>query len=257
MLLILAALLIGLSLGVFSSGGSILTVPLLVYLVEQDPKSAIASSLIIVGSISFISSIQNIRNGIISWHHVLLFGFPSMTGMVFGASLANYFSGTVQLLSFGFVMLFAVKAMWKSSASPEQHQIPQSNALLIIYGVLVGLITGFVGVGGGFLIVPALTLLARLPFVKAAATSLVIITLNSFTGFIKYQSILEAHALSLDWHLLTVVIVTGAIGSLTGQKFAKRLPRTQLMRGFSIFLLTMATFIIYESFFKLVLIPAK
>lgn len=251
MLIVIAALLIGLSLGIFSSGGSILTVPLLVYLAGQEPKLAIASSLIVVGSISFFSSLINIRHSVISWHHVLLFGFPSMTGMVMGASLANFFSGTVQLLSFGFIMLLAVKTMWKSGTSQEQTDVPQNNILLVIYGTIVGIITGFVGVGGGFLIVPALVVLARVPFIKAAATSLVIITLNSFAGFIKYQSVLDAHSLALDWGLLSLVIATGTIGSITGQKFAKRLPRVQLIKGFSIFLLIMAIFIIYESLFKL------
>jgi len=251
MLLIFAALLIGLSLGVFSSGGSILTVPLLVYLAGQEPKVAIASSLVVVGSISFFSSLINIRHAVISWHHVLLFGFPSMTGMVLGASLANFFSGTVQLLSFGFIMLLAVKIMWKSSTAQEKTPVRQNNIVLVTYGVTVGIITGFVGVGGGFLIVPALVILAGVPFIKAAATSLVIITLNSFAGFIKYQSVLDAHSLSLDWNLLTLVIITGTIGSIVGQKCAKSLPRKQLMKGFSIFLLIMATFIIYESFFTL------
>jgi uncharacterized membrane protein YfcA len=251
MLIILSALLIGLSLGIFSSGGSILTVPLLVYIANQEPKVAIASSLIIVGSISFISSLLNIRKSIISWEHVLLFGLPSMVGMITGASLANFFSGTVQLLSFGLVMLFAVKAMWKSSATKETMHVPQNSFLLVLYGAIVGTITGFVGVGGGFLIVPALVVLARVPFIKAAATSLVIITLNSFAGFIKYQSVLETHSLSLDWSLLALVITFGIVGSISGQKLSNKLPKEQLLRGFSVFLLVMAIFIIYESVSKL------
>ena len=251
MLLVLAALLIGLSLGIFSSGGSILTVPVLVYLAGQDPKIAIASSLMVVGSISLISTILNIRNLTISWHHVLLFGLPSMAGMVLGAFFANFVGGTIQLLAFGLVMLLAVKTMWKPKYDHDRPHTKRSNILVVFDGGVVGIVTGFVGVGGGFLIVPALVLMAGLPFTKAAATGLIIISLNSFAGFAKYQSVLETHSLSLDWNLLTIVIVCGVIGSVCGQKFARKLPQQQLRKGFSVFLLIMAIFIIYESLFKI------
>ncbi len=251
MLLILAALLIGVSLGVFSSGGSILTVPLLVYIADQEPKVAIASALIVVGSICFISTIVNLRRLTISWRHVVLFGLPSAVGIVFGTYLAIYVSGSVQLLTFGLVMLLAVRAMWKSNRTEKTQTTEQHNILITLYGILVGIITGFVGVGGGFLIVPALAIFAGLSFNKAAATSLVIITINSFVGFTKYQSVLKAHELSIDWHLVIILIIAGTLGSFSGNKLTNKFPQEHLSKGFSVFLLFMATFTIYQSLIKL------
>lgn len=246
-MLVLAALLIGLSLGIFSSGGSILTVPVLVYLVEQEPKIAIASSLLVVGSISFIASLFNIGKSIISWPHVLLFGVPSMIGVMCGAYIANFVSGVIQLFVFGLVMLLAVKTMWQSKATPEGQVLRRGNTLVMLDGIVVGAISGVVGVGGGFLIVPALVFLAGLSFIQAAATSLIIISLNSLVGFVKYLSVLETHSLVLDWNVLAILISSGIAGSLIGQKLAGKLPQKHLRKGFAVFLLLMAIFIIYTT----------
>ncbi|MDN4500798.1 sulfite exporter TauE/SafE family protein [Alteromonadaceae bacterium BrNp21-10] len=244
---LIGAILIGLSLGIFGSGGSILTVPVLVYLAGQDPKLAIAGSLLVVGTISLITSLLNLRQGNISWRHVTWLGLPGIAGTFAGAVSATLVSGSVQLLCFSGLMLLAVSFMWRSKPVSAEPQSPPHNALLIIQGSVIGVLTGFVGVGGGFLLVPALVLLGRLDFSRAAATSLVIIFINSTVGFIQYHHVLAQQSLQLDWTVLALLATFGVGGSLAGQKLAKRLPKAKLQKGFAIFLMIIALFILYQT----------
>ena len=165
---ILGALFIGLSLGIFGSGGSILTVPVLMYLVDMPANLAIASSLLIVAGISLFGSISNIWNNRVSWPHVLLFGVPGMLGTYGGAWLGTLVDSVVQLSVFVLLMLVAAVMMWRSNNS-EQSAGEIKFLKVALDGLIVGVITGFVGVGGGFLIVPALVLLGGVPMVLAIA----------------------------------------------------------------------------------------
>ena len=173
------AVAIGVSLGLLGSGGSILTVPVLVYLIGQDEKVAIAGSLFIVGTIALAGSLQYLRARLIDWRNVAIFGIPGMVGTYLGAFLAAYVSGIVQLTLFAVVMLLASYLMLRPIELEHlSDSEPRHPWKIAIDGLVVGVITGLVGVGGGFLIVPALVLLGRMQMHRAVATSLVIIALK-------------------------------------------------------------------------------
>lgn len=241
------ALAIGMSLGLLGSGGSILTVPVLVYLLGQDEKLAIASSLAIVGLISMAGSIPFIRQRLVDWRTVALFGIPGMIGTYLGAYSSVYVSGVLQLSVFALVMLAASYLMLKPLAMEGRSATPRSVTKIGIDGLLVGCITGFVGVGGGFLIVPALVLLGGLNMHRAIATSLVIITLKSFTGFAKYLDVLETEALSLDVEVIFFIATIGILGSFGGNYIGNRLEQSTLRRYFGYFLIAMGAYILWES----------
>ena len=188
---LLGAVAIGLTLGLLGSGGSILTVPVLVYLAGQPDKVAIAESLAIVGAIAAVGALSYTRQGLVDWRAVVGFGVPGIVGTFLGAVLAAHVPGPVQLALFGVVMLAAAGAMFRGRAALAGEARPSRPAWIIAaLGVSVGVMTGLVGVGGGFLIVPALVLLVGLDMRLAVGTSLSIIVLNSLTGFLKYLDVL-------------------------------------------------------------------
>jgi len=242
------AVAIGVSLGLLGSGGSILTVPVLVYLIGQDEKVAIAGSLFVVGTIALAGSLQFLRAKLVDWHNVLVFGLPGMAGTYIGAALAAYLSGIMQLTLFAGVMLLASWFMLRpiDLGSGGEHE-PRATWKIAGDGLGVGVLTGLVGVGGGFLIVPALVLLGGMAMHRAVATSLVIIALKSYSGFYKYIDVLEAQNLELDWNTLLIVTGLGIAGSLAGGKLANRLPQNTLKKSFGIFLIVMGIYILIRS----------
>ena len=240
------ALAIGLSLGLLGSGGSILTVPVLVYLLGQEERTAIAGSLAIVGLIAAAGSLPYIRDRLVDWRSVWLFGIPGMFGTYLGAWSSAYVSGTTQLAVFALVMLAAAYFMLhppKLTARPGQR----SSARITGEGLAVGALTGFVGVGGGFLIVPALVLLGGLAMHTAVATSLVIIALKSLTGFVKYLEVLEAERLQLDWQIIFTVTAIGVIGSLLGNHWGCKISQERLKTWFGYLLVGMGLYILARS----------
>jgi len=241
------AIAIGISLGLLGSGGSILTVPVLVYLVGQDEKLAIAGSLFVVGSIALAGSLQYLRLGLIDWRNVLLFGVPGMAGTYIGAWTAQFVSGLMQLSLFAVVMLLASFFMLRPVPLDRPPPEPRATWKIAGDGLVVGIVTGLVGVGGGFLIVPALVLLGGLPMHRAVATSLLIIALKSYSGFYKYIDVLSRQDLELDWRTLFVVTALGIAGSLAGGNLAGRLPQVTLKRGFGYFLIVMGIYILWRS----------
>lgn len=244
-MILVSAILIGLSLGILGSGGAILTVPVLIYVVGQPEKLAIAGALVIVGVVSLVSSIPGIRQQRVDWSLVGLFGLPGMVGTYGGAWLASFLSGIAQMSLFSIVMLAAA---WRMYHSSEVVQAKQSKPQkVVLQGVAVGILTGLVGVGGGFLIVPALVLLAGLAMSHAVATSLVIITFNCVVGFAKYYQILADTGLQLDGKVILTMTAMGIVGSLAGQHLAKYLPQQQLKRLFALFLVLMGIAILYRN----------
>lgn len=249
---IVGAMIVGLSLGVFGSGGSILTVPVLVYLLDHPEKVAIAESLGIVGSIALVGSLPNVRERLVHWRLALLFGVPGMLGTVSGAWLAGSVAGYVQLLVFALVMALAAIAMWRRSSPPrnpdaeaksrdepaDHHHVPLPAAAT--QGIGVGVLTGFVGVGGGFLIVPALVLLGRLPMRRAVATSLVIISMNAASGLIKHHHALTRGGTTPAWEVMGLFVAIGVVGSFAGRAVQGRLNQRLLQRCFAVFLIVMA-----------------
>ena len=240
----LGALAIGVSLGLLGSGGSILTVPVLVYLIHQDEKLAIAGSLAIVGSIALAGSLPYLKKKLVDWRIVLLFGIPGMAGTYLGAWLASWVSGLIQLALFAVVMLLASWQMLKPVVLDDSPHEPREVWKIGLDGLLVGVLTGLVGVGGGFLIVPALVLLGGLSMHRAVATSLVIIALKSFTGFWKYLDVLEGQGLVLDWNIIAIVTALGVAGSFMGSHVAGRVDQSKLRRVFGVFLIVMGIYIL-------------
>lgn len=243
----IGALSIGLALGLLGSGGSILTVPVLIYLVGQDEKTAIAGSLFIVGAIAAAGGAQFAAQRMVSWRSVGLFGVPGMAGTYGGAWLGGLVSGAVQLATFAVVMLLAAVLMFRPVA-PDRKTRPARDAWQVaVDGLVVGILTGFVGVGGGFLIVPALVLLGGLPMHLAVGTSLVIIALKSFTGFFKYLEVLGRLGLTLDWEVLWIVAGVGVGGSFVGRAIGTRVPQDKLKRIFAIFLVAIGLLILWQT----------
>jgi len=247
MLALLGAIVIGLSLGLFGSGGSILTVPVLLYLLHMPPQLAIASSLLIVAGISLFGSVRNGLQRLISWRHVMWFGIPGMAGTYGGAWLGTLVDARWQLLVFALLMLVAAVMMWRTNIGEAGNGKVFKPVKIVIDGLLVGAITGFVGVGGGFLIVPALVLLGGLTMPVGVATSLVIIAMKSFVGFGKYYWVMAAQGAVFDWHTIGLMIIAGIAGSYVGAAVGKRLPKQQLQRAFAVFLVIMALVVIYQS----------
>lgn len=241
------AIAIGLSLGLLGSGGSIITVPVLVYLLGQDEKIAIAGSLFVVGTIALVGSLQYVRVGLVDWRNVFVFGVPGMAGTYLGALIAAFVPGIVQLAFFSLVMLLASYMMLRPVIVANEVHEPRETWKIASDGLFVGVITGLVGVGGGFLIVPALVLLGGLAIHKAVATSLVIIALKSYSGFYKYLDVLDQQNLELDWKTLMLVTGLGVVGSYAGAKIANRMPQDKLKKGFGFFLIVMGIYILVRS----------
>jgi len=248
--LILGALIVGLTLGLLGSGGSIVTVPVLVYLLGHEDKAAIAESLAIVGGIALVAMLPYSRSREVDWRSVLLFGVPGMMGTYLGAWLSNFVSGAVQLLLFGLVMLPAAWSMYRRSgpsATPADTESGVSRHAawkIMSEGLAVGVLTGLVGVGGGFLIVPALVLLGGLPMRLAVGTSLVVIAMKSLTGFVKYLGVLESLGSSVDWQTIAIFSAVGILGSFAGNMLSKHIDAIVLKRIFAVFLVAMGVFVI-------------
>ena len=258
---IIGAAVVGLSLGVFGSGGSILTVPVLIYILHHDDKAAIAESLGIVGAIALVSALPYAKARLVDWRTAFLFGVPGMAGTYLGAWLAAFVPGYVQLFVFAGVMVFAAIQMWRQSAPGRKASAPTDAPTkrpihkIGLEGLGVGVLTGFVGVGGGFLIVPALVLLGGLAMRQAVATSLVIVALKSAAGFWKYLDVLEHADASVDWTTIGVFVLIGIAGSFAGKSLNAKVKQASLQRGFSIFLIVMASFILVKESISL-LAPA-
>jgi hypothetical protein len=249
-IIVIGALLIGLTLGLMGSGGSILTVPVLVYLLGHNDKTAIAESLGIVGTIALFAALPYMRSREVDWRKVLWFGLPGMAGTYGGAWLSQYVAGPVQLTLFALVMLLAAWMMFRRPTaritideSPEAARPPVSW-VIALEGLCVGVVTGLVGVGGGFLVVPALVLLGKLPVRTAVATSLPIVAANSLSGFVKHFAVLSGQHVAIDWTTMGAFVLLGIVGALVGNLVGLRINHGSLRRAFAVFLVVMAVFVL-------------
>jgi len=237
---------IGLALGLLGGGGSILAVPVFVYVLHLDPKQAIAMSLAVVGVTSAVGVAGHWRAGNVNLRVGTVFGLVAMAGTYAGARMAQWISGATQLVIFGAVMLVAAAFMFlgRSGVVPELSVTRARRgrvALVVLEGLAVGLLTGVAGVGGGFLIVPALVLLA-LPMVEAVGTSLAIIAANSAVGFYGYLG-----HVPIDWRAMALVTAGTVPGIASGVYLHRFVPQHVLRRVFSVFLVLVAAFILYRN----------
>lgn len=252
---------VGLALGLIGGGGSVLAVPILVYVMQVSPKPAIAMTLVIVGTVSLVGVIPHWRRGNVNWRKALIFGSATMVGAFGGAKIANlpFVTGAMQLLLFAIMMLVAAVFMIRKTQKPDENEglslssgdIP--NVLyappvckycwlwLLTEGLGIGILTGLVGVGGGFAIVPALVLLGKVPMKEAIGTSLLIIVFNSIAGFLGYWGKVD-----LDLHLMVSFTFIAAIGTLFGTYLSHRIDAKGLQKGFGYFLIAVSAFVLFQ-----------
>ncbi|MGH0033818.1 MAG: sulfite exporter TauE/SafE family protein [Myxococcota bacterium] len=233
------AAVIGLSLGFFGGGGSILTVPLLVYVFGLEPKVAIASSLLIVAVASLSGALQHARAGNLQPRTAVVFGAAGLAGAYLGGRASAWVAGEILLVLFAAVMIGTALAMWRGRRAVDPAATSVAPMKLALQGTIVGGFTGLVGAGGGFLIVPALVLWAGLPMPAAVGTSLAIIVGNSLAGFAGYA----AHV-SVDPGLVASVAGVAVLGSFGGSQLARRIDPATLRKGFATFVLGMGAVIL-------------
>ena len=256
----IGALVVGLVLGLIGGGGSILTVPILVYLIGLNPVTATAYSLFVVGTTSLFGAIQNYRNKMVDLRTAIVFSIPAFIAVYLTRrylvpaipdSLFTIFDFEITknifiMIFFAIIMLLASISMIKTNKKTiaTEEKVKYKIPLIILEGVVVGILTGIVGAGGGFLIIPALVLLAKLPMKLAVGTSLVIISAKSLIGFLG-----DVQNLTIDWTFLIIFTLLSIIGILIGVYATKFISGEKLKKGFGWFTLLMALYIIYKELF--------
>ena len=256
----LLAALVGISLGLIGSGGSILTVPILVYVMGVDPVLATAYSLFIVGSTALVGGIQSAFQKLVDFKTLLIFGFPSILAVyatrmwlvplipdpVFQLGSFAVTKSIALMLLFAVIMIMASLSMIRTPKNtqgvPEEQPLQYNYPLILLEGTLVGVLTGLVGAGGGFLIIPALVLLAKMPMKRAVGTSLFIIAAKSLFGFVGDLQGSEV----IDWTLLGGFTGFAIVGIVLGIVLSKRIPAAGLKKGFGWFVLLMGIYIIVK-----------
>lgn len=233
---------IGVSLGLLGGGGSILTVPALVYLVGQSPQAAITTSLAIVGANSVLGANFHRTQGTVQWRLALVFGGVGMIAAFLASNIGRLFSPAMLLILFAGLMLVIGGLMLRKPSAARVEATAPSWPAVIVGGVGVGLLTGILGVGGGFLIVPTLVMLVGLPMPQAVGTSLVVIAMNSTAGLLGHLGTLE-----IDLLLTLTFIAAGLVGVLVGARLTTHLPALVLRRGFGVFVIILALFLLYDN----------
>jgi uncharacterized protein len=235
------ALLIGLSLGMLGGGGSILTVPVLHYVMGYGVKLAVPMSLVVVGITSGVGAIAYWHEGNFNLPAALAFAPPAIVGAVLGAQLGLKVSAQVQLTVFAVVVLAAALSMYLGQAAitSEAKRSRKPLPLIALIGGAVGTLTGFAGVGGGFLYVPTLVLLGGLPIKQAIGTSLALIMVSCLAGVLRYHS-----SVGLDWRVITLFTAIALVGVAIGTQLVRHLSPKLLRRGFAALLLLMGAFVL-------------
>lgn len=241
-LALVLSLLIGVALGLLGGGGSILTTPILIYALGVETKAAIATSLLVVGITSAVAVVQHARAGNVDWRTGLIFGAAGMVGAFLGGLAAAWIPARVLMGLFALMMLATSVAMYRGRKDPGTAASGgQSILKILLDGLVVGLVTGLVGAGGGFLVVPALVLLGGLPMQRAVGTSLLVIALKSFAGFAGHAS-----HVTIDYELAALVAGSAVAGSFLGSLIATRVQPDTLRRGFAGFVLVMGCFVFIQ-----------
>jgi uncharacterized membrane protein YfcA len=242
-LAIAGAILIGLSLGLTGAGGSILTLPVLVYLAGLQPDEAVGVSLFVVGTAALCGALQRWKSGDFHPRAALTFGSAGMVGAVAGARFTSLVSGEILMGLFAALMIVVSVRMFfgKEDDTPPLPECKPVRCLLA--GAATGILTGFIGVGGGFLLVPAMMRFAKLPLPMAAGTSLAVIAANSLSGGISHLPSVSGH-----WPLAAMFAALATIGTLLGKRLSKKLPAKRLRQGFSIMVLLTGGMVLIRNF---------
>jgi uncharacterized protein len=245
------ALVVGLSLGLLGGGGSVLTVPIFVYVMGFEAKQAIAMSLIVVGAASLVGAVRHWHAGRVNLRVAVSFGLVAMAASYGSARLAKFVSGPTQLVLLAIVVCAAAISMARS-AQPDVIQPPASDPVIVIgppsglrlmpVAIGVGLLTGLVGVGGGFLIVPALVLLGRVPIKLAIGTSLLVIAMNCAAGIVGYLG-----RVTMPWETVGLFTAVAITGLFAGSHLVGFVSPASLRRGFAVLLMCVGTFVLVQN----------
>ena len=253
----IGALVIGVTLGLVGGGGSILTVPLFVYVLAIEPVIATAYSLFVVGSAAAVGAIRNLQKGMVDVRTAIVFAIPAFIavyatrrylipaipeelGQLGGMAITK---DLAIMIFFAIIMLLAAISMIRNKRpeSDEDTQVRYNYPMIVIEGIVVGMLTGIVGAGGGFLIIPALVLLAKLPMKKAVGTSLLIIAFKSLIGFIG-----DVQNMVIDWTFLLGFTAVAIVGILVGIYLTRFIDGKKLKKGFGYFVLLMGIYIVWK-----------
>lgn len=255
----LGAILIGVVLGLIGGGGSILTIPIFVYILHINPVVATGYSLFVVGSVALVGAIFSAKKGLIAYKTGIIFSIPTfaavyVTRKYMVPAIPNEIvtigefvitKGLAIMLFFAFVMILASYSMIKGRKENEEvGEIKLNYTKITLQGIGVGIVTGLVGAGGGFLIIPALVLLAKLPMKNAVATSLMIIAINSLIGFLG-----DVQNLVIDWKFLLSFTGIAIVGIFLGMYASKFIAGYKLKKGFGWFVLVMGIYIVFREIF--------
>ncbi|OBX22446.1 MULTISPECIES: sulfite exporter TauE/SafE family protein [Bizionia] len=256
----ISALLIGIVLGLIGGGGSILAVPVLAYLFSVNEKVATAYSLFVVGVSALVGGLKQHKKGLVDWRTAIVFGIPAIIGIsvvrhfvipalpevMFTIGNFEFTRRMVMFGMFSILMIPAALSMLRDvKIKPENSQVSYNYPLIIIEGLLIGAITGMIGAGGGFLIIPALVLLANVDIKVAVATSLIIIAMNALSGFF----LGDALTMTIDWKFLLSFTAISLVGIFIGSYLGNFVDGKKLKKGFGYFVFAMAIFIFYMEFF--------
>jgi uncharacterized protein len=239
-------LVVGFVLGLLGGGGSILAVPIFLYVLGVAPKPAIAMSLAVVGLSAFVGFLVHWRQGTVALRVAIPFGLCAMIGAFVTARLARFVPAHVQLAMFAIFAFAAAVFMLRDASKPATAPMPRNDnphftAKLIPQALGVGALTSLVGAGGGFVIVPALVLIANVPIKPAVGSSLLIISLNAVSGFIGYIG-----QVPIDWSLISTFSLMAAIGAVIGTTLIRRVPQQRIKQAFAILILVLGTYLVAQ-----------
>lgn len=238
----LGALAVGLALGLTGAGGSIITMPVLVYLAAVPPQTAVGMSLLVVGVAALAGAVQRALAGEVHGRAVVLFSLSGMLGATLGARMTHQVSGELLLLLFAALMLTVAVKMLTARSPTNEPAADCRPVRCLMAGFGVGAMTGFLGVGGGFLLVPALVRFARLPLRMAAGSSLAIIAINSATGFFSHWGESE-----IRWPLAGIFAALAVFGTVAGNALATRLPVQRLQQFFAVLVLLTGGYVLWKN----------
>jgi uncharacterized membrane protein YfcA len=240
---LLFALAIGFSLTLLGSGGSIITLPVLVYAARVPPAQAVGMSLAIVGGTSLAATLMNLRGGLVHLKAAMFFSLTGIIGALAGAQLTHLVAPAVLMLIFAALMIVIATLMLRGGIVPPPESDQQCSwQRCLLSGFVVGVLTGFLGVGGGFLIVPALLFFGHLPLRAAMITSLLVIAVNSFAGLVGHL-----RQTPFDWRLAGMFLGASLVGMLVGRALARRLGVRHLRVAFAWFVLAVAVFVVAKN----------
>lgn len=242
----LLGLVVGLVLGLLGGGGSILAVPTFLYVFHVEPKPAIAMSLVVVGMSALVGFLTHLRQGTVNVRIALVFGGLAMVGAFAGARVARFVPASIQLGLFAVFALTAAIMMLRDSvratrptSAAHATEAGRFSPMLGVQAVSVGVLTSLIGAGGGFVIVPALVLVAGVPVKEAIGSSLLIIAMNATSGVVGYLG-----QVAFDWSLVAWFTSIAAVGAIVGTRFMRRVPAARIKQGFAIMILVLGTYLV-------------